>query len=438
MKKWLIIIGVVLVLVLGIFFYITNTQKNTSDTKSEGVVDTFLHLLPFGKNETTIPAENETSDMTEISNDTVEQGEMTLPRLRKLSEKSVAGATGIIKQRAIEIPQSIQEETVPTPTTEVTTATPTVENIDFVRYIEKATGNIYDIAVDHTTPTRITNTTIPRISEAYFANEGNNVLLRYLENDNKTIRTWSGAVVLDGENSLSRLAGLFLDDNITTLSVSPDGTQIFYMKNIGDITYGYISLLNGSDVRQIFDTSFSQWLSQWQRADTISLTTKATGYLEGYVYHLTTKGKNFKKILGPTFGLTTNEDLKGIYTLYSYTTAKGMQLRVYNETTGEQKNAPFNTFPEKCTWSKKETVVYCAVPSSLDSRVYPDDWYQGLYFSTDSIWRFDPNNGVGIFVADVYKEGGEMVDAINLGLTPDENMLYFTNKRDNVLWGISL
>jgi len=434
MKKWLLIIGSVLIIVLGILFFVNYTQRETVTTKDEGsVVDTLLHLLPFGKNETTEIVENETLETqdTESNNAPTTRGD--LPRLRKLSDKSVAGATGIIKERMVEtIPND------PEVVGDNNETKPTVEYIDYVRYVEKATGNIYDIAVDENTPVRITNTTIPRISEAYFANKGETVLLRYLEHDNKTIRTWSGTIVSGGENSLSRLSGIFLDDNITTLSVSPDGTQIFYMKNIGDVTYGYTSLLNGSDLHQIFDTSFSQWLSQWQRSKSIAITTKATGYLEGYTYHMSTTGENFKKILGPTFGLSTNEDIRGTYTLYSYTTARGMQLRVYNETTGVQRNAPFNTFPEKCVWSTKEDTMYCAVPLTTESRVYPDDWYQGLYFSTDSIWRFDPVNGVGMFVADIYQETGESIDAINIGLTPDENMLYFTNKRDNVLWGISL
>ena len=210
------------------------------------------------------------------------------------------------------------------------------------------------------------------------------------------------------------------------------------MRDIGDQTYGYTATPSGENVHQIFDSSFSEWIAEWTRPEEITLTAKASGYLEGYSYALSASGGLFKRVLGPIFGLTRLADSTGAYSLFSYSTARGMQLKVLDEVTGSYLELPTTVLPEKCVWSKQTDAFYCAVPSTTDLRVYPDDWYQGLYFSSDTLWRMDASTGVGSFIADLSKEGGEPVDAISLGLTKDESFLYFINKRDNMLWGFSL
>jgi len=436
-KRILIIVAIVIVLLGALFLVAKNSSTPAGDTS--GIVQKTLNLFPFGKNETTLPADNQ--DTTIITTDGGIQtivDPTEIPRLRKLSTRAVAGTTGIIKKRIVEevvIPVALETET--TETIEETLE-PTYEDINYVRFIEKATGNIYDIANDEASAVRITNTTIPRIAEAYFTNKGDGVIVRYLSDDKTTIATWHGSIVSASEGNLARLAGNFLEDNITTLSVSPDTTSIFYIRDIGDVTYGYTALANGTNIKQIFDSSFSEWISEWSRPDEISLTAKATGYLEGYSYALSIDGSLFTKKIGPVFGLTRLTDTTGNYSLYSFTTARGMQLRLLDETTGIQNGVAVNTFPEKCVWSKLSDSAYCAVPSSIDNRVYPDDWYQGQYFTTDTLWKIDASSGVGFLIADISTEGGENIDAVSLGLTPNEDTLYFTNKRDGILWGIQL
>lgn len=436
MKK-AIIAGVVVLSLVAVFFIVTKV-KNSSDSRSDAgsFTEKALSLFPFGKNTSTTPITNETSELP-INNTGEDVSTTFVPaRIRQLSAGPVAGAVGITKEREVVNEETISDGAsidteVPT---EVKVSEPVVETVDYVRYIEKNTGHVYDIATDELQATRITNTTIPRISEAYFTNNGTGIVLRYLENN--IIRTWSASIQEGQSGGIGGLRGIFLDDNITSLAVSPDTKNIAYTKDIGDVTYGYTSDTSGGSKKQIFDSSFSEWIIQWSRTNTVALTTKATGFLEGYSYNI--ENNVWKKTTGPVFGLTRNADAQGTYSLISYTTAHGMGLQSLNETTGEKIVLPITTFPEKCVWENNAAVVYCAVPVSLDSRTYPDDWYQGTYFSTDNIWRFDITSGVGTLIANLPTEIGTLADGVQLGLTPNKKMIYFINKRDNTLWGIAL
>lgn len=431
MRRTIIII-VAIACIIGGFFALKTVTNNSTTPGGTSFGEKALSLFPFGNNQTTSTGGDILEETTVISTGDTTTPSSILPRLRQLSSSPTAAAVGISKERLKE------DATLATPALEQVPDTEgglqITESVDYVRYIEKSTGHIYDIAIDEGSPVRTTNTTIPRINEAYFTAGGQGILVRYLENS--TIKTWSGTIIGGLEGSTGTLTGTFLDDNISSIAVSPDTNSIVYTKDIGDATYGYTSGISGENTKQVFDTSFSEWLVQWSRASTIAVTAKATGFLEGYTYNI--ENTQWKKVSGPTFGLTRNADTQGIYSLLSYTTARGMGLQSLNEKTGEKNILPINTFPEKCVWEQNMAVVYCAVPVAYDARTYPDDWYQGTYFSTDTLWRFDVTSGVGTLVADMPKEFGVLIDGVQLGITPNKKMLYFTNKRDNTLWGITL
>ncbi len=438
-KRILIITAIIIVFGGALFFFSTKQPKGEA---GDTLVQKTLNLFPFGKNETTVPADNQDTSIVTTDGDVQTIVDPTeIPRLRKLSTRAVAGATGVIKKRIVEevaVPISLETETTETTKTVEETLEPTYEDISYVRFIEKATGNLYDIAVDEETPTRITNTTIPKIYEALFTDDATRVIVRYLDNNNTTIKTWSGSILQGKTGEPDRLAGLFLDDNITAITVSPDTKNIFYLKDIGDTTYGYTAFTDGTNKKQIFDSSFSEWLTQWSRTNSIALTAKASGYADGYSYDLSSTGTVFEKKLGPVFGLTRNSNSQGTYSLFSLTMANGLKLKLLDEKTGVESSLPVTTFTEKCVWSKIKTEFYCAVPRRINTHVYPDDWYQGTYFTDDILWKVDAITGVGFFVADLAKETGTSIDVISPQLTADENMLYFINKKDSLLWGITL
>ena len=67
-----------------------------------------------------------------------------------------------------------------------------------MRYVDKATGNIYQTFTDQINERKFSNMEIEGIYEAYFGNNGNTVISRYLKSSpllsGETIITYSGSL----------------------------------------------------------------------------------------------------------------------------------------------------------------------------------------------------------------------------------------------------
>ena len=83
-------------------------------------------------------------------------------------------------------------------------------------------------------------------------------------------------------------------------------------------------------------------------------------------------------------------------------------------------------------------MVLCAVPSSLPSGEYPDDWYQGLVGFSDDIWKIDTATGSVSELFSLKNYTTESIDAVRLFTDPTEAFLFFINKRDGALWALKL
>ena len=314
-----------------------------------------------------------------------------------------------------------------------------------VRYLERASGNVYEIGPEEANARRITNTTIPRIHEAIFTQNGAGVIIRYLRDDNKTIETYSASIPPRGLTSglgqageqNNELKGVFLPQNISTLSVSPDGKRIFYIIGFGGGTLGFVSNTLNENKQQIFNSPLTEWLVSWPQEKTISLTTKPSGGIAGYLFSLNPATKVFEKILGGT-GLTTLISPNGKLILLSNAGVTGIALGVYDIKNKTTLALGPRTLSEKCVWTADSAKIYCAVPADATPLKLPDTWYQGRFFFSDRIWLIDPNEGNSSVVADLRRETGKNIDVTNLSIEKRGNNLFFINKIDQSLWSIRL
>jgi hypothetical protein len=313
-----------------------------------------------------------------------------------------------------------------------------------VRFVEKGNGNIHDAYANTLETKRLTNTTVPRVAEAFFVNNGSQVLLRYLRDDTQTVDTYLGTLPKEnwGQNpAAGTLTGEFLEPNISDISVSPDTKRIFSMSSLGGVIIGSVGNPDGSDRKQIFTSPFTGWLSSWPNGKDIILTVKATGYAPGYAFKLNAGDKNPtpEKILGPTIGLTTLPSYSMQSILFSRNTAEGPRIALFDTKTAKIRDLAVNTLPEKCIWAKDDSSIFCAVPSFIPKDlVMPDSWYQGEIAFSDTLIKIDKE---GILPARTLIDPGnqgEKIDAIRLQLSDDGSMLYFINKRDDTLWQLKI
>lgn len=425
-----IILGLVVGLVL-LYLYLNRGSGGVDNGDGDG--SNFISdFNPFGNSKDVDPKPGTPNNGTG-DEDFEEEPLNSNIKLTKVSTMPVAGFGIFSKERYKEVaPVMDEQETTPT--------APTTEFVPAVRYTEKANGNIYQTFADKIEERKFTSTIIPRIHEAFFGAKAESVVMRYLKADDRTIETFVGVLpkeVLGGDTSnTNEIKGAFLPQNITDLSTSYDGSKMFYLFNSNNSSVGITAGSTGDKKTQVFDSAFTEWLSSWINANTISLTTKPSSLVPGYMYKINPATKSFTQVLGNINGLTTLMSPDGKMVLYS---DGAMSMNIYNTETREAKTIAIKGLPDKCTWSQSNKFIYCASPKLIYESSYPDVWYKGEISFSDSFWLIDVENGNTNLILDpITMPGGEEVDGIKLQIDPTEKYLFFVNKKDSFLWEITL
>ncbi len=306
-----------------------------------------------------------------------------------------------------------------------------------VTYVDRATGNIYEIEADGKDRNRISNTTIPKIFDARFSSDGDNFIFRYLVSDNGVESVRNFLAGLSGESGTSTaltVEGIFLPVDISSVVISPEEDKIFYIYKQGEETIGVTANFQNKKQKQIFSSSFGEWNIAWPSKNIITLLTKPSGVADGFFYSLDAKTGKFTKLLGGVKGLGATADDKGSSILYSESGQNTIKTMIYNIKKGESSVLPIATLSEKCIFSYEEDYVYCSAPGSLPTAMYPDDWYQGLISFSDLIWKINISDGNTELLAGI----SDNFDATNLFLSSQEDYLFFINKKDSTLWSLRL
>ena len=445
----LIIILVAIVATLFGFLYFYQPKSQIGDTNED--INFFANFLPFGGSKNTAPTTN-TNQPVDVSGyqptdaNTVESPNTVV--LKKISSFPVAGFGLFMKERFKDVPVVTPPQTTDIGATDGTRIAkpdtkfipPPTEFAPALRYVNKITGNIYQTFADRIDERKFSSTTVPRVYDAYFGNKGESVVMRYLKTDNKTIETFAGTLPKEylGADSVgtSEVTGSFLPENITDISVSSDSSKIFYLFNAENSAAGVTYSFQSNMKNQIFNSYFTEWLSTWPKSNLITITTKPSANVAGFMYSINPDNKNFNKILGDINGLTTLTSSDGKMVLYG---DNNLLLNIFNTETNTSTLVGVRTLPEKCVWGGANDVVYCAVPKSVTSGQYPDSWYQGEISFTDEIWKINVQSGNTTMISDpAIIEGGEAIDAIKLALDESDSFLFFINKKDSYLWKLNL
>ncbi len=447
-RNFVLLIIVLVIVIMAVFGFLYLRKGTTPvDVISDGT-NFLAQFNPFSSNPSTTPGD-ETPGPDTNGDGIISEEELAVVKLKKVSSMPVAGFTSFLKERLKDVPivppPIPVEGEAPVKPKKVKPAPPATEFALALRYVERATGNIYQTFVDKIEERRFSETVIPKIYDAYFGNKGQSVVMRHLKSDEKTIETFAGALPKEklGEDVVSyEIKGSFLVDGIQDLSLSPDTSKIFYLSNLGDSAIGTILNLSASLPAQAgkktvaFNSVFTEWNAFWGTNKTITVTTKPSGNTLGHMYVIDTDKKNLVWMLGNINGLTTLMSPNGKSVLVGN---NNLSLYVYNTDTKTYTELGVRTLPEKCVWGKKSDFVYCAVPTFIEAGLYPDDWYRGEISFSDQIWKISILNGSTDIIADPFLQiGGEEIDGIKLALSESEKYLFFVNKKDSFLWQLEL
>ncbi|MFA5937482.1 MAG: hypothetical protein WC822_06430 [Candidatus Paceibacterota bacterium] len=442
-KRNLILFIIVLIIITAVifgFFYIYQPKNQTGDNTTG--INFLADFLPFGKS-TNITPQDETPPVDVSGYEPPAEVEQQTTKLKKISTFPIAGFGVFMKER-------FKDVINPTPPTlplsgeensgNQKLTTPATEFVPALRYVNKATGNIYQTFADKIDERKFSSMVIPQVYEAYFGNKGDSVIVRYLKTGTTTIQTFVGTLQKEflGADSIgtSEVKGSFLPENISDVSVSSDTLKMFYLFGAGESGVGTTLTFSTNAKVQIFDSPFTEWLSSWPNSKMITITTKPSANVPGYMYAINPDKKDFNKILGNINGLTTLTSPDGKMVLYGN---NNLSLNIFDIETRNSIPVSIKTMPEKCVWGIKSDVIYCAVPKIINQGTYPDSWYQGEVSFSDEIWKIDATSMNTTLISDpTLVVLGEEVDGIKLNLDENQNYLFFVNKKDSYLWKLEL
>ena len=410
----IILILVVFLGALGALVYFYFTVNGTPAPKAQNTSDVSVDVYdPFGTRAT----ENIFSTSTEevIPETNTPDNILTADKLRKIFDDPISGF-------------SITDNTK-------------TEKTD-IHYILRANGNIYEAYSDSLETKRLSITTIPKVYDSFWLPDGQKLVIQYLKEGAEDIQTFS-VKINPATTTLNEFEGgvdgNHLIDNIKTLALNPVGDKMFYLTNNLNGSSGFISKPDGLNKKLIFESPLIEWLVTWPKEETITMTTKPSANIPGYMYFLNSKTGSFSRILGSVNGLTTLTNKTATEVLYSDSSRGTPRLYLYNIKKGESKLLPWNTLPEKCLWSNTDDkIIYCAVPKNFPAGDYPDTWYQGLASFTDDIWMLNTDTSASTLIFDISAETNNNIDIIKPQIDKNDNFLFFMNKTDLSFWSLNL
>ncbi len=311
------------------------------------------------------------------------------------------------------------------------------EGKDYTRFIERAKGNAYETEAKNIRPQRLTTNTIPQIYNAYWTKNGDQLVGQYLR-DQEKVQTFLGSVK-DKTGGNGELQTQFLNATVGDVIFSPNNSQIAYI-NQSEIGSSIItSNLSLQQKLEIFSSPLNDWLIDWPEQNYLIISSKPAKDIDGLSQTVNLKTGEEKLVLSDKKGLTTlySSDLKRV--LHSESNKNSFDSYILNIETNQSFPFRFNTLPEKCVWSQIEkTTLFCAVPETIPTGDYPEDWYLGTKSFKDEMWKTNISTGETVFLTNLSNDAGEDVDAYKMSLSSNEKFLTFLNKNNLKLYTLQI
>lgn len=243
----------------------------------------------------------------------------------------------------------------------------------------------------------------------------------------------------DARDDKYTLSGFFLPQNITSISMNPAGDKVFYIQKDNAGIIGILRNLLTETKETIFESTFSEWTSNWDNNNAIELTTKPSYAAIGYSYTLSPDTERYFKSIKERNGLTVKPSPDGNYFLIHEADSFSPKLSIHDIETQRDRPLNIQTHTDKCVWSDNSKYIYCGIPNALGyGNEYPDTWYQGLEHSTDGIWKINVETLEEERIVDIRREYDESLDIESITIDEKSEYLYFIDKVTEELWSYRL
>ncbi len=231
---------------------------------------------------------------------------------------------------------------------------------DSVIYHEKGTGKVFEVALNDLREKSVSDIPLTNLIKTIWSPLRKDVVSLFYypkENHYKYF-------------NYKTKASSDLGTDIKSLAFSPDGSQIAYFGNKGDLRGIFISKPDGSSFKRLLPSRLEDAEVYWPSGDFLAFKIEVAG--ESELYSLSLAGE-IKKILDTKDGLEVKWSKDGSRILFSQKVESGVGL-FYKDVFSESET-PLNvaTSASKCDWSIDKKAIVCGVPGSSASG---DEFYE--------------------------------------------------------------
>lgn len=404
---WYIAAGIIMMVIVGLGGWYLFIQQRISNVEKTSEARGFGESIPTFTGAIGNAVTNVIAGLG-ISSDTEDQTETgTSPRLVKLSAAPIAGY-GF------------------TSTTSTT----------LLRFMERSSGYLFETNVEEVSPRRLTNTLIPRTHEAYFTK--GNAVVAFAAEETGAIKALAGVVGAPTTTSeFLPFTPASLGDGVQSFALSGNDMLTLIESDQGSTLVR--SSVQGTGPESLFSSSIAGWRVSWLEEDRIVLAERAATSIPGTAYVL--KDGSLVPLARNTPGLTIAADPENEALIIGADNGVlSMAVRATNDAPLEA--LPLRTVADKCAWAPQQTatsspIAFCAVPASVPSTQFLNDWYKGLVHTSDNWWRIDAVTGETELLFSLETEGVD-IDVERPIVNDDGTYLVFRNARDKSLWRLRI
>ncbi len=324
------------------------------------------------------------------------------------------------------------------------------ETDEHLYYIERANGYVFSAHPSDSAVARLTDTLMPKIYGAQFADDGS--FVEQALDSGGNITTFLGALSTSspstggGVNASSTTAqstsvssspfesvvGVFLDTNIRSIALDRSSRALFYL--IGGPHGGVdgISMQwNGTKKQNVFSSIVGSWNPSIMDDGTVVLLESPADGMPGYAYTLNSKGVLAPLVRG-VLGLTVLPKTSSPLLLYG--ASSGTSLGLFGIASSSPQTIPLATVADKCVWLPGNSeIAYCAVPNGAIPPNFLNNWYRGSVHLSDDWWKIDLSTGT---TQRIYSPSANnlSLDVENPMIDQSGNYIAFINATDQSLW----
>lgn len=307
-----------------------------------------------------------------------------------------------------------------------------VSNIkNFIVSVDKKTGNLYFYDLLDKEIIRLSNTTISGVSNIY-SSYNEEKLYIYIKTTADSGERQSYSYNFNPEAIESRVTNVIKLNPF--IDIIGGINNLLYWKNT-DTNFIYKGNANLSNTETILTNSKIDWIYKISNTKLFS-NQKPSSFKQTSAYMI--NNDTLEKLISNKNGLNILPSPDGNKIIYNSTSGSYINTFMYNIDSKINTKLPFNTFIEKCTWTKESLSLYCATSSNedyLSSSI--EDWYMGYkQISDKKIISVNIENPSKII--NVVDSGLENPDIEKITISDDYKTLVFKNKKDSSLWVINL